>query len=85
MRYDIGMNAALAALAAGTGAGLGADIIAPDVNVSRYPTGRNRSGRGFNPHVNRHTGQPHGHSRECARRLRQMARVSNHSTGDTDA
>ena len=39
-----------------------------------YPPRANSFARPFHPVINRHTGQPHEHKREIARRQRQAAR-----------
>ena len=58
-------------------AGLGAvDLMRPGVNrpgERRYDFYGSTRGS-FDPKINRHTGRPHEHKREIARRLRQEAR-----------
>jgi hypothetical protein len=52
------------------------DLLPRFAGLFRYPTGWNRSGRGFHPRLNRHTYQPHEHKREIARRQRQAGVVA---------
>lgn len=72
---------ALAALAAaGVGLGPGDDLLRREADPSprrRARPVRSRPYRGFLPAgVNRHTGKPHEHSREKARRARQAERAA---------
>lgn len=61
---SLGMSASLA--------GRVAAAAEPQSTPRRHPL----ASRGFDPNINRWTGQPHEHRREIARRLRQKARQS---------
>ena len=58
---------------------IGAALLNVVASVGARDTGpaapRKRAVRKAVPSVNRHTGQPHKHEREIARRLRQQARL----------
>ncbi|KUR80944.1 hypothetical protein [Novosphingobium sp. FSW06-99] len=44
-----------------------------DPNPTQPRSRRNNGAPRFDPHINRHTNQPHEHKREIARRMRQTA------------